>query len=514
MFTENNIRIKFLDMNNKIKLIPKNQQAPRPLKSRQQIREEQQQLWDAGAFEGVLRNGRPLTQAQAVDGLDGELTQQARKNYKKMQTQTTTPSYRTFSFDTNNQFVGGLVSNMSQAFNASAQADVATQKNTSIRVPLRPKIISQQKQNVIDLQQSLLSLGYDLGKSGVDGIWGSDSEKALQKALSEGYELKNNRLSKKQLVSRNNQAAPSEVVATPGSQDLIDRIKTGLSNGLYDNLYPYSYGDIYDENTGKYRQITGSESSTEQAKAGYDKVVKGLKGMDPRREMMNRMAAVDLSTDEGWAEYQQLIKEANSMDHQMVRYNARNRQQAINQQWEMRARLDAMNLYQGRPQQWNTYIEQQDESKRSKRATDAGKPTLIIRDANQRNRINGEMLNYWNSHPEQRVQEGGLWKLPFMSYLGNAKIIQQPDGSLRYADDWDYTWSTEGDPNRPYFGEVLTDFSGKGYGMGVNGRAFSEGMDHLAAGIYDEQVAPKLEEVKSTIENMFSKGTNYLGSLF
>jgi hypothetical protein len=37
--------------------------------------------------------------------------------------------------------------------------------------------------------------------------------------------------------------------------------------------------------------------------------------MDPRREMMNKMASIDLSTDEGWAAYQQLIKEANNMNH-------------------------------------------------------------------------------------------------------------------------------------------------------------------------------------------------------
>jgi hypothetical protein len=76
--------------------------------------------------------------------------------------------------------------------------------------------------------------------------------------------------------------------------------------------------------------------------------------------------------------------------------------------------------------------------------------------------------------------------MPVMSYLGNATIAQQEDGSLRYADDWDYTWTAKDDPNRPYFGEVLSDFSGKGYGTGVNGRSFSEGMDDLAAGIYDE----------------------------
>ena len=64
-----------------------------------------------------------------------------------------------------------------------------------------------------------------------------------------------------------------------------------------------------------------------------------------------------------------------------------------------------------------------------------------------------------------------------MSYLGNATIVQQPDGSLRYADDWDYTWTSDNDPNRPYFGEVLSDFSGDGYGTGVNSRSFNEGLE-------------------------------------
>lgn len=69
----------------KLKLIPKNQNASRPVKTRQQIRDEQQQLWDSGAFEGVLKNGKPITYKQAVDGLDGKLTNQARDNYKKIE---------------------------------------------------------------------------------------------------------------------------------------------------------------------------------------------------------------------------------------------------------------------------------------------------------------------------------------------------------------------------------------------------------------------------------------------
>jgi hypothetical protein len=35
-------------------------------------------MWDAGAFEGILRNGKPLTYEQAVDGLDGKNTNLAR----------------------------------------------------------------------------------------------------------------------------------------------------------------------------------------------------------------------------------------------------------------------------------------------------------------------------------------------------------------------------------------------------------------------------------------------------
>lgn len=47
------------------------------------------------------------------------------------------------------------------------------------------------KANIIRLQRSLLKEGYDLGPYNDDGNWGGTSEKALQKALSEGWEVKN-----------------------------------------------------------------------------------------------------------------------------------------------------------------------------------------------------------------------------------------------------------------------------------------------------------------------------------
>lgn len=337
-----------------------------------------------------------------------------------------------------------------------------------------PKLVSKNslkdpqylKKNATTIQTLLAQEGFDIGKSGIDGKWGIDSQKALDQAIASGYVLQNGTL-----------VNPKMKVVQPAKQGLWNSFKNAVSNEVYDNMYPYNYGDVQNPD-GSYRQVNGSDSAEVQIKAGLQKMITGTKEIDPRRALMNELVSVDLNTKEGLAKWKELVKQADGLDLKMVRYKGSTLDQIKNQQWEMRARLDAMNLYQGRPQQWDTYIEQNDESKRSGRATKAGKPTLIIRDVGQRNRINGELLNYWEQHPEQRVKgDNGLFRMPVMSYLGNASIVQQEDGSLRYADDWDYTWTSKDDPNRPYFGEVLSDFSGKNYGTGVNGRSFDEGFN-------------------------------------
>lgn len=337
-----------------------------------------------------------------------------------------------------------------------------------------PKLVSKNslkdpqylKKNATVIQTLLAQEGFDIGKSGIDGKWGTDSQKALDQAIASGYVLQNGAL-----------VNPKMKVAQPAKQGLWNSFKNAVSNEVYDNMYPYNYGDVQNPD-GSYRQVNSSDSAQVQIKAGLQKMITGTKEIDPRRALMNELVSVDLNTKEGLAKWKELVKQADGLDLKMVRYKGSTLDQIKNQQWEMRARLDAMNLYQGRPQQWDTYIEQNDESKRSGRATKAGKPTLIIRDIGQRNRINGELLNYWEQHPEQRVKgDNGLFRMPVMSYLGNASIVQQEDGSLRYADDWDYTWTSKDDPNRPYFGEVLSDFSGKNYGTGVNGRSFDEGFN-------------------------------------
>lgn len=50
------------------------------------------------------------------------------------------------------------------------------------------------KDNAKSIQEQLIAAKYDLGKWGADGKWGETSQKALDKALSEGYKLENGKL--------------------------------------------------------------------------------------------------------------------------------------------------------------------------------------------------------------------------------------------------------------------------------------------------------------------------------
>ena len=58
------------------------------------------------------------------------------------------------------------------------------------------------------LQEQLVAAGYSVGKTGVDGKWGKNSQAALDKALAEGYTLKGNQLVKPTLKPRKTAATP------------------------------------------------------------------------------------------------------------------------------------------------------------------------------------------------------------------------------------------------------------------------------------------------------------------
>lgn len=83
---------------------------------------------------------------------------------------------------------------------------------------------------------------------------------------------------------------------------------------VYDNMYPYSYGDILvNRRTGEtksydggdvpegwaLRQTSANNDRTVQLQSFYGKVMNGFNGIDPRRKHMNQLMGVDLNSPEG-----------------------------------------------------------------------------------------------------------------------------------------------------------------------------------------------------------------------
>ena len=219
---------------------------------------------------------------------------------------------------------------------------------------------------------------------------------------------------------------------------------------MFDNMYPYSYGDILvNESTGETRQYDGGEiptgfrlrqttandSPTLQILSGAKKIINSVSGIDPRREMMNKLADLDLSTKEGLAEWYRLIPEAKKIG--VIRTGG----DPINAQWEMRARLDNMSMYNNGTQLYNTYII--NDEYESPTAKSHNQKTYRIADAKQRERINAEMANYFLKHRNE-----GHWNadhtayiLEHMGYLGNQALVADDEygTNLRNGDWWDYT---------------------------------------------------------------------------
>lgn len=392
------------------------------------------------------------------------------------------------------------------------EAKVSTQKHFSMYDPTRPDFSNDKtvlRNNAAKLQQSLINLNYNPGK--VDNIWGKRSQAALDAAIADGWFVGSDGALHKQgdaqkyfdaFAKQSTQptmdlqaealriakqlqpkaeikpAEPEYKVATPADSGWW--LGKNIMNKFYDNTYPYSYGDKMQPD-GTLKQITGDDSSVEQIVGMYDKGKAAFKEMDPRRKLMNELADLDLNTPEGIAAWRKLAPEAKKK--QVIRAWGTDENKMRNQQWEMRARLDAMNLYQGRNQKWNTFVEQSDPNLLSGAATRAGRPTLIPGDKKQRDRIYGEMANYYNQNKHKAIYdpEKNIYRLPFMSYLGNATIVYDPtDESVRYTDNWDYVWTRDNDKNRPYFGTVLDvkNVDPK-LGIGVNSGGMSESTSGL-----------------------------------
>lgn len=169
------------------------------------------------------------------------------------------------------------------------------------------------KDKIQALQQQLRSLGYDIGKSGADGIIGINTRKALAATEKAGYSLVNGKLiapNKENYIKSNSPYA------------LAHRALVG-------NIYPYDYNpDLsFDENN----------------IAGY-----------------NEFLTLDLNTPEGMAR----AKEIRAMKQKDGKPLFSNRNIADNRelQRQFRERQDLLLLNSGRPQQFNSFQQYTDEN--------------------------------------------------------------------------------------------------------------------------------------------------------
>jgi len=441
------------------------------------------------------------------------------------------------------------------------------------------------------MQQRLFEIGaYGEGADQnrvVDGIVGNQTRAALAKAQELGYVYNqdSNTFSKKpapqQLIARSrtvsqermdegakrflaamassrgshslalNPKAYSQAMSGLGDmiigalgQSPIGKLITKKEISMYDNMYPYSYGDVLvNTKTGettpydggevpagfRLRQTTANDNERVQGKSAFSKIRSSSQSKDPRREYMEQMAGLDLNTAEGQASWAKMVKGA---PEGMV-YIHGNPQE---NQFIMRARLDQMNMYSGRPQQWDTYEINPDYE--SPTAKGRGSSTYRIKDPKMRELINGQMANYFLQHAKEGkwTKDGSAYVLPNMGYMGNQSLIADDEKgtNLRYGDWWDYEIDAP-QARRFYTADRLSE-PGKApvyqskYGLGRNKAAMTESTDNLLKAIWDgykeEATATAgkyidqakttagnyVNQATSTARNYASKAKSYLGN--
>lgn len=162
----------------------------------EQIKQQQQWLWDHGYAP------KDKTEKQFVDGIDGPMTQAALRLAKERNWEFVngTPTYKAkWPSVPENTLIKQFNSNLNSAKkSAQSQVEARNKENKKYGSTMR----GNQKKFTIELQRDLKNSGYKLGnsgknKDGVDGIWGKNSNKALNQAIKDGYEVVNNRLVKK-----------------------------------------------------------------------------------------------------------------------------------------------------------------------------------------------------------------------------------------------------------------------------------------------------------------------------
>ena len=391
--------------------------------SKELLAAKQEALWNAGAFKDVIdkRTGKPVTYERAVDGINGPMTKQAIANSQKIfnklaliggNPQTTKKS--------NSKLANALVGAAEKTHSVVKDFHETRAKKGSENISFPAAAIKASIPLIPLPGMGLVRLGYNLGNT-------------------------------------------------------INNKKNEKLHIITSNAYPYSYGDILVNGTDtipyswtdypngipegyKLTQTTNKTSKPLQVESMSKKIEGALQGKDPRRAYIEQMAAIDLNTPEGIKQWDEMVR---NKPEGVMRISG-NR---VNDQFELRARLAAAYAYDNNGQQIPDSL--QDRIKpifeynpdyESPTAKSRGKITYRIADPKQRERIYGEMKNYFLKHKNE-----GTWNkdhtafiLPSLGYLGNHSLIADDENglNLRYGDWWDYKMDPD-DAYIMYMGDRL-----------------------------------------------------------
>lgn len=398
-------------------------------------------LYNAGMFDGIKKNGKQVSFEQAVDGLHGNLTNQAIKNAQKA------------------------------GYNVDTNAGIIT-KNNKVTSQATNQTSSEVGQDFYDkISQSLRTLN-----------------NAREQDIIEQFKAREE--------SRNKEF----------------RVRFNPQKRLMDNMYPYSYGDVlYNPSTRETIPYTGQEiqegwkltqnwpthnSNDELSDADKDffvqsalgKITNAMKGKDPRRTHMELLNAVDLNSPGGLDRYNLYVSKA---PQGMIRISG----DPVNDQFESRAREDAAVFYNNHRQKYNTWEVNPEYMSPTARAR--GEATYRIADPKQRERIYGEMVNWWlaNKNKGHWNEDHTAYIVPSMGFMGNHSLVSDDEKgtNLRYGDWWDYVIDA---PNAHimYMGDRLVPegsipkYNPK-YGRGHNSEHRTEDFEDLKERMLDK-VAP------------------------
>lgn len=412
----------------------KNNLAPRKANNTAYL---QDQLYNIGAFGNIKYE-------KAIDGIKGKLTSNAIKKAKEM------------GYTIDEQ--AGKISKGS-SINVASSNNVTSNNNVSKSQEVANKLVQGLREVEQDRQRQILNA----------------REIARVNDLSGGRFYENS----------------LRYLDDPHLYDKPTPITSSI-NSMYDRMYPYSYGDmiIHNGDTVAYKgqeipegailkQITANVPKELQKEALKGKIRFAVNGIDPRKKFMEEYANMDLNDPSN-------IEKINNRPKGMIRVSA-----SPNDQFEVRARLDAMDHYANRKQKYNTWEVNPDFS--SPTALSRGQATYRIADPQQRERLYAEMTNWFlrNKNKGHWSEDGKAWIVPSMGFMGNHALVADDQNglNLRYGDYWDYAVNSPGGTYM-YMGDRLVPrgtypkYNSK-YGTGHNSDSESEATDELFKNKFD-----------------------------